>query len=150
MQRWWWLAGLSTIAFSQEKDSVSLPNPRTALWLSVLLPGAGQIYNRAYWKAPLVWGALGLTGALAYANHQRYLYYRSAYREALTQGTSALPPENLRFLRESYRKDRDVFVLAFLVAYGLQAGEAYADAHLKGFRLYAGPAPGGLLLLVQW
>ncbi len=150
MQRWWWLAGLSAIAFSQEKDSVSLPNPRTALWLSALLPGAGQIYNRAYWKAPVVWSALGLTGALAYANHQRYLYYRSAYREALSQGTSSLPPENLRFLRESYRKDRDVFMLAFFVAYGLQAGEAYADAHLKGFRLYAGPAPGGLLLLVQW
>ncbi|MCS7189471.1 MAG: DUF5683 domain-containing protein [Bacteroidia bacterium] len=131
-------------------DSVN--RPRIAAWLSALLPGAGQIYNRAYWKAPIIWAALGVTGYLAYRHHQSYLAYRKAYREAL-EGNNPLPsipPENLRFLRESYRKDRDVLLLAFFVVYGLQIGEAYADAHLRGFSIYGGLSPGGFVLLCQW
>lgn len=133
-------------------DTVWLPNPRLSATLSALIPGAGQIYNRSYWKAPIVWAALGITGYGAYQNHQQYLFYRRAYREAL-QGRNPLPslrPENIRFLRESYRQDRDVFLLAFLIAYGLQVGEAYADAHLKGFTIYAAMVPMGVSLSLAW
>ncbi|MCX7764072.1 MAG: DUF5683 domain-containing protein [Bacteroidia bacterium] len=133
-------------------DTVWLPNPRLSAILSALIPGAGQIYNRSYWKAPIVWAALGITGYGAYQNHQQYLFYRRAYREAL-QGRNPLPslrPENIRFLRESYRQDRDVFLLAFLIAYGLQVGEAYADAHLKGFTIYAVVVPMGVSLAFAW
>lgn len=139
-------------AYILPPDSHGLPKPRLATALSAVLPGAGQIYNRSYWKAPIIWTALGLTGYLAYRNHQAYLFYRQAYREALA-GSDPLPPlrpENIRALRESYRQDRDVFLLAFLVLYGLQIGEAYADAHLKGFVIYGGLSPGGACLAVAW
>lgn len=133
-------------------DSQWLPKPRVAGLLSALLPGAGQIYNRSYWKAPMVWGALGITGYLAYRNHQAYLFYRRAYQDALAGGDPLPPlrPENIRALRESYRQDRDVFGLAFLLLYGLQIGEAYADAHLKGFVIYSGLSPTGPCLAVAW
>lgn len=133
-------------------DTLRLPKPRLAAALSAILPGAGQIYNRSYWKAPIVWGALGLTGYLAYRNHQAYVFYRHAYQAAL-QGQDPLPPlrpENIRLLRESYRQDRDIFILAFLIGYGLQIGEAFADAHLKGFTIYAGTAPSGIYLALVW
>ncbi|MCX7652010.1 MAG: DUF5683 domain-containing protein [Bacteroidia bacterium] len=137
---------------ADSSDTLRLPNPRIAASLSAVLPGAGQIYNRSFWKAPIVWGVLGITGYLAYRNHQQYLFYKRAYKAAL-QGQDPLPPlrpENIRLLRESYRQDRDIFVLAFLIGYGLQIGEAFADAHLKGFTIYAGAAPSGLYLAIVW
>ncbi|MCX8112648.1 MAG: DUF5683 domain-containing protein [Bacteroidia bacterium] len=135
-----------------DKDTLWLPKPRLSALFSAILPGAGQIYNRSYWKAPIIWGALGITGYLAYQNHRQYLFYRQAYLEAM-QGANPLPPlrpENLRSLRESYRQDRDVFLLMFLVGYGLQIGEAYADAHLKGFTIYTQVMPNGFLLALRW
>jgi hypothetical protein len=69
-------------------DSAWAPNPRTALALSLFLPGAGQIYNRAYWKAPIVWAALGLPAYLTYREHQSYLYYRQAYQKSLQDPTT--------------------------------------------------------------
>lgn len=134
------------------EDTIWLPRPRVSAALSALLPGAGQMYNRSYWKAPIVWGLLGITGYLAYRNHREYLFYRRAYQEALAGGDPLPPlrPENIRALRESYRQDRDVFLLAFLVGYGLQIGEAYADAHLKGFTIYGGLAPAGVFLALLW
>lgn len=110
------------------------------------------MYNRSYWKAPLIWGALALTGTLTYQSHKNYLRYRQAYRDALSGQNPfpTLPPENLRFLRESYRKDRDVFLLASLVLYALQIGEAYADAHLKGFTIYAVGGLGSVRLVCAW
>lgn len=130
----------------------SLPNPRLAGFLSAFLPGAGQIYNRSYWKAPIVWVALSTTGYIAYRNHQAYLFYRQAYRKAIEgeNPLAPLPPENIRLLRESYREDRDIFLLAFFILYGLQIGEAYADAHLKGFTIYGAINAKGITLALTW
>jgi hypothetical protein len=123
MERWVWLffgVGL----WAQRADSLWTPNPRTSLVLSLVLPGAGQIYNRAYWKAPIVWGALALPAYLTYQEHQS--------------------------LREYHRQNRDIFLLTTLVLYGLAAGEAYADAHLYGFRVEAHLSPTGVLLALSW
>lgn len=140
------------LLFAAVGDSTRLPKPSLAAILSAVVPGAGQIYNSSYWKAPIIWGGLGLTGWLAYHNHKQYLFYRSAYRNALQNPNAnpSLPPENLRLLRESFREDRDVFALIFLGLYLLQIGEAYADAHLKGFRIYARGAPPGICLSLAW
>ncbi|MCX7606555.1 MAG: DUF5683 domain-containing protein [Bacteroidia bacterium] len=155
----WYLWVLTSICFLSAQspwrhggDTVWLPRPRVAAGLSAALPGAGQAYNRSYWKVPIIWVGLGVTGALAYHNHQQYLRYRQAYKEALA-GRNPIPPllpENIRYLRESYRKERDIFLLAFLVGYGVQIGEAYADAHLKGFSIQVGVTLTGAVLLCTW
>lgn len=150
MGRWVWLffgVGL----WAQRADSVWAPNPRTSLVLSLVLPGAGQIYNRAYWKAPIVWGALGLPAYYAYQEHRSYLSYREAYQKSLQDPAAyAIPSENLRRLREYHRQNRDVFLLTAIVLYGLAAGEAYTDAHLYGFRVEAYLSPAGVLLALSW
>ncbi len=136
---------------AQSADSTQLPKPRTALMLSLLLPGAGQVYNRSAWKAPIIWAALGTTGYLTVRNHQAYLLYRTAYQESLRDPSRfTLPPENLRRLREYYRQNRDIFLLVTLVLYGLNAGDAYVEAHLKGFTIYAGSGPNGVALTLAW
>ena len=59
------------------------PNPKRALWLALVIPGAGQIYNRKYWKLPIVYG--GFVGC-AYAmrwNNQMYRDYSQAYMDLM-------------------------------------------------------------------
>jgi len=150
MGRWAWLffgVGL----WAQRADSLWAPNPRTSLVLSLVVPGAGQIYNRAYWKAPIVWGALALPAYYAYQEHRSYLSYRQAYQKSLQDPAAyAIPSENLRRLREYHRQNRDVFLLTAIVLYGLAAGEAYTDAHLYGFRVEAHLSPAGVLLALSW
>jgi hypothetical protein len=150
MRRWLWFA-LGVGLWGQSPDSAWAPNPRTALALSLLLPGAGQIYNRAYWKAPIVWAALGLSAYLTYREHQSYLYYRQAYQSSLQDPTTfSMPRENLQRLREYHRQNRDIFLLTTVVLYGLAAGEAYADAHLYGFRVEARLNPAGVFFALSW
>ncbi len=150
MARWVWFM-LCIGLWAQKPDTAWKPNPRTALALSLALPGAGQIYNRSYWKAPIVWVALGIPAYLTYQEHQSYLYFRQLYQKSLQDPIAFnLPPENLRRLREYHRQNRDVFLLATVVLYGLAAGEAYADAHLYGFRVEAHLVPTGLLLALSW
>ena len=60
-----------------------VPNPKRALWLSLVLPGAGQIYNRKYWKLPFIYGGfLGCTYALMW-NQQMYRDYSQAYLDIM-------------------------------------------------------------------
>ena len=60
-----------------------VPNPQRALWLSLVLPGAGQIYNRKYWKLPLFYGGfLGCTYAFLW-NQQMYMDYSQAYLDIM-------------------------------------------------------------------
>jgi hypothetical protein len=61
-----------------------------------------------------------------------------------------MPPENLRRLREYHRQNRDIFLLTTVVLYGLVAGEAYADAHLYGFRVEARLSPAGVFFALSW
>ncbi|MEN2992220.1 MAG: DUF5683 domain-containing protein [Bacteroidia bacterium] len=152
MQKLWFLNVWVVLARPVLSDTLRSANPRLAAWLSGLLPGAGQLYNGSVWKAPLVWAYLGVTGFLAYQAHQQYLYYRQAYRHSLTGQVSfpTLLPENLRFLRESYRRDRDVYIVLFLLGYISQIGDAYVEAHLKGFRIYARLRPDAVQLALGW
>ncbi len=150
MGRWVWLI-VGAILSGQGADTLWAPRPRTALALSIMLPGAGQIYNRSYWKAPVVWAVLAVPAYLAYTEHQRYRYYRQAYQASLYNPAAfSIPSENLRRLREYHRQNRDIFGLAAILLYGLAAGEAYVDAHLYGFRVEARLAPAGLSLALSW
>ena len=125
-------------------------SPRVAAIRSAILPGLGQIYNKKYWKLPIVYGALGTTGAVFVYNLKNYRDLRFAYA---AKYKAALPPpqrdstdyfkikpeflplsqESLRFNRDQFRRNLDYSVLVFLLLWGLNVVDASVDAHLKSF-----------------
>ncbi len=124
-------------------------SPRTAAIRSALLPGLGQIYNKKYWKLPIVWGAVGITGGIFNYNLKEYRKVRFAYFALLNKDTPSytkVAPElqvfiaagdnglsSLRTYRNEFRKNIDYSVLFFLLFWGLNVVDATVDAHLKGF-----------------
>jgi hypothetical protein len=128
-------------------DSVlKVHSPRKAIIRSAIIPGWGQIYNKKYWKLPLVYGALGATGYVFFDNLQVYKDSRFAYKAKYqaSRGDSTdyfkIKPEYLVYSLESLRANRDQFrkyidysVLFFVFFWGLNVVDAAVDAHLKSF-----------------
>ena len=130
-------------------DSATLAHsPKKAAIRSAILPGWGQIYNKKYWKLPIVYGALGgCTGYFIYSlsNYNRTRFaYRVKYNMRVFRTDSALAPqirpdlqplseETLRFYRNQYRRDLDYTALVFVILWGLNVVDASVDAHLKSF-----------------
>ncbi len=128
-------------------DSVlKVHSPRKAIIRSAILPGWGQIYNKKYWKLPLVYGALGITAYIFFDNLQVYKDSRFSYKAKYlaSQGDSSLygqiKPEYIRYSLEGLRRNRDQFrqyldysVLFFVFFWGLNVVDAAVDGHLKAF-----------------
>ena len=133
-------------------DSVlKIHSVRKAVIRSAIIPGWGQIYNKKYWKLPLVYGALGITSYIFFDNLQVYKDSRFAYKakyQASQPGATAadsipylkIKPEYLQYSLESLRRNRDQFrqyidysVLFFVFFWGLNVVDAAVDAHLKSF-----------------
>jgi hypothetical protein len=121
-------------------------SPRKAVIMSLLLPGMGQLYNRSYWKLPLVYATLAYFGWRIVSNDNQYRHFQQAYlyrtdNNPLTvdsydpsTGTNEVYSDaGLRAQRDFYRRNRDFNILMIIAAYGLTAVEAYVDAHLKYF-----------------
>lgn len=128
-----------------------MPNPQRALWLSLIFPGAGQIYNRKYWKLPIIYGGfLGCTYALLW-NQQMYLDYSQAYLDIMDSDPNTksymemLPPgyditgreEQFKTVfknkKNFYRRYRDLSAFCFIGVYILSVIDAYVDAQLSEF-----------------
>jgi hypothetical protein len=114
-------------------------DPRKALMFSAVLPGAGQFYNKKYWKMPLVYG--GFIGLLYVVNfyHKENLKYREQLFDMINDPpASGLSPDNLtedqlRTLVDKSRRERDFFIIMNGLFYLLQMVDAHVDAHLKEF-----------------
>lgn len=108
----------------------SYHSPKKAALLA-LVPGLGQIYNKKYWKLPLVYGALG---ACIYVVDFNQFYYRSYLDQFNTLLETDSPNRNtMRQLVEQqnfYRRRRDLSIIITAAVYGLQILDAYVDAHL--------------------
>lgn len=127
---------ISVVAFSQNDsknieppkvDSIFTPSksPIKAVLMSAVIPGAGQVYNESYWKAPLIWG---ISGWLIYNwidNNNQYKSYSNLY--TVSQN------ENFRRLRNFYRDQRDLFAIYMGLTYVLNLVDAYVDAQLFDF-----------------
>lgn len=130
---------------------VFIPNPTRALWLSLIIPGAGQVYNRKYWKLPIVYGGfLGCVYALSW-NGQMYKDYSQAYLDIMdndpnTNSYKDMLPINYditgkeeRFKeifknkKNFYRKYRDLSIFCMVGVYLLSVIDAYVDAELSSF-----------------
>ncbi len=113
--------------------------PSKAALFSTLLPGLGQAYNKKYWKIPIVYGALGTLGFFAYSNHKEYITFRDALRARYDNDPNTndnfpnINDQVLKAQRETYRRNRDFFIIIGVIAYSLNILDAYVDAHLKGF-----------------
>lgn len=130
------------------------PNPKKALWLAIALPGAGQIYNRKYWKLPIFYG--GLTGCI-YAmtwNNQMYRDYQRAYKDIMDDDPNTQSYNNFLHLgtkitdanksyyqslfkkrKDRFRRWRDLSIFATVAVYALSVIDAYVDASLSNFNI---------------
>ncbi|MBL0130785.1 MAG: hypothetical protein IPP43_06425 [Chitinophagaceae bacterium] len=123
-------------------------SPKVAAIRSAIFPGLGQIYNKKYWKLPIVYGALGTCAGIFFYNLGSYQDTRFAYKvkynmrvnhtdsasfKDIKPALKPLSEESLRFYRNQYRRDIDYSALAFLILWGLNVVDAVVDAHLKSF-----------------
>lgn len=133
------------------KKKVRVYNPGKAALRSAILPGLGQIYNKKYWKLPIVYGALGISAGVFVYNYTNYkdtrFAYKAKYNAAQPGATAAdsaellkIKPElrrysteTLRYYRDQFRRDIDKSVLFFVIMWGLNVVDAAVDAHLKAF-----------------
>lgn len=115
-------------------------SPRTATILAAVLPGAGQIYNRKYWKLPIVYGGLGALGYWAVSNGRQYQRYRKAYLYQVDDDPNTVNDifpnssnNELKSLRDRYQRSLEYAVLGTVVFYALTITDAFVDAHLMSF-----------------
>lgn len=107
-------------------------SPALAVLLSAILPGAGQFYNRSYWKIPIITGLIGYFGYEYIRNNNKFKDYRDQYDASITP-ENEFGDFNLKALREFYRNQRDDFVWYFIIVYVVNLVDAYVDAHLFDF-----------------
>ena len=128
------------------------PNPKRAMWLAIVLPGAGQIYNRKYWKLPIVYG--GFIGCLYAAtwNNQMYHDYSQAYMDIMDDNPQTHSYDQFLHLgktvdetniddyrqlfkrrKDYYRRYRDLSIFIMIGVYALSIIDAYVDASLSEF-----------------
>ena len=128
------------------------PNPKRAMWLALVLPGAGQIYNRKYWKLPIVYGGfVGCAYALRW-NNQMYRDYSQAYLDLMDNDPNTQSYNQFLHLgakiddsnkaryqklfksrKDTYRRWRDLRVFCLIGVYALSVIDAYVDASLSEF-----------------
>jgi hypothetical protein len=113
---------------------------KAALW--GLIPGGGQIYNRDYWKVPIVYATLGGMGYLISFNNRLFREFRTAYDIRLNKGIDTNPRtknftsvSNLARARDAYRRNRDLSIIGTIALYGASLAEALVDAHLADFTI---------------
>lgn len=130
------------------------PNPQRALWLALVIPGGGQIYNRKYWKLPLVYGGfMGCIYALTW-NNMMYRDYQQAYLDIMDDdpGTASynkflhlgrqIDDTNVerykqlfKSRKDKYRRWRDMSFFVMIGVYAISVIDAYVDAELSDFDL---------------
>jgi hypothetical protein len=116
---------------------VSKHNVKRATLLSAFLPGAGQIYNRRWWKVPIIYGGLGATIYLARTNQLEYLRYSNAFDQRQNSITDEfagrLNESQLIANMRTFQSNRDLALVFLAVVYGLNIIDANVDAHLFEF-----------------
>lgn len=106
-------------------------SPKTASILSMAVPGMGQLYNRKYWKAPLVWGGLGAAAYFMAENRRLMREMNSEFANLYAAGSA--PSASQIQERDRLRNNRDLAILGGTAFYALQIIDATVDAHFYKF-----------------
>ncbi|MCP2026572.1 hypothetical protein L1276_001716 [Flavobacterium sp. HSC-32F16] len=143
--------GLSSI-FAQEKieiiskdtltsEPIDPLRPAKAAFYSAILPGLGQVYNKKYWKVPLVYGAIGTSAYLYIDNQKKYNLYRDEYKNRLAGNPSETPSlarlddSRLIAAQKVFQRNRDLSALFMVGFYILNIVDANIDAALSQFNV---------------
>ncbi|MCH5222017.1 MAG: hypothetical protein J1F05_06835 [Muribaculaceae bacterium] len=136
----------------EERDVEFNPDPTRAVWISALFPGLGQLYNRRYWKLPIIIGGyMGLVYATSW-NNTMLSDYTVAYRDIMDSDPSTnsymnlFPPNTkesdidkswltnvLQSRKNYFRRNRDLCIISMVGVYLLAMVDAYVDASLSHF-----------------
>ncbi|MEX0719171.1 MAG: DUF5683 domain-containing protein [Balneolaceae bacterium] len=138
------------VNFSVKQDTINAaseyPDPKKVLYQSLMIPGWGQITNKQVWKVPIVYGLLGGLSYYSVTLHKNYHDHRAAFYNLNPETPDDLkfgptpdyiPPtadlNSLRNNRNYYRNRRDFIYITIVLAYALNAIDAYVFAHLRSF-----------------
>lgn len=138
-----------TSASQDINKKIFVPNPTKATWLAVVFPGGGQIYNRKYWKLPIIYGGFaGCAYALTW-NGKMYKDYSQAYLDIMDSNPNTksyedlLPPNasyneeqlknTLKRRKDMFRRYRDLSIFVTIGVYLISIIDAYVDAELSNF-----------------
>lgn len=154
-------APVDTALLSSKSDSILntptktskrwIPDSNKSLWMAMVLPGAGQIYNRKYWKLPIIYGGfVGCAYALTW-NTKMYNDYSQAYQDIMSdnpnndsykdfipsyvdiESNKEYYQNTFKNAKDIYRRQRDLSIFAFIGVYLLSVIDAYVDAELSDF-----------------
>lgn len=124
------------------------PDPNKAVWYSLICPGLGQIYNRSYWKVPVIYGGAAVLSYIVVWQGRMYNQYGNAYHDMYDNNpatnsyddifgdmdvTLEWKQKTLKNKRDYYRRNRDLCVFGFVLLYALNVIDAYVDGHLYDF-----------------
>lgn len=128
----------STPLIAKKKEPFQ-PNPKKAGLYSAIVPGLGQLYNRQYWKVPVVYAGLAVAGYFFIDNLNNYQDYRKAYIGRINNPyptdkyVAIYTTDQLQQLQNDYNKYLDMTVLFSTVGFAMQVIDAITSAHLKNF-----------------
>ena len=139
---------ISFVCFGQQQDlsnsskkEIDPLRPAKAAFYSAVLPGLGQVYNKRYWKLPLIYGGIGASIYYYDLNNKNFKRYRNAYKRRLAGFTDdefqGLIFDNDRLIDGMYfyKKYRDQSMLFIIGTYFLNILDANIDAHLKQYNI---------------
>lgn len=116
--------------------------PSRAAFYSAIAPGLGQIFNKKYWKLPIVYGAIGTPLYFYFDNHSKYKDYRNEYKKRLKGIVNTDDPifgklDNDRVIQGQrfYQRNRDLSLVITAGFYILNIVDANIDAHLMQFNI---------------
>lgn len=118
------------------------PNPTKAMVFSFVIPGAGQLYNKKYWKVPIVFGAYGLMIYFIDFSSGQYNFYKEEYIKVVDGDESTNSDlvtirgwgeDDIKESRDLYRKRMELSYIGLAAVTLLSGIDAYVDAHLAGF-----------------
>ena len=125
------------ISFANAQDLTEpIQSPRKAAILSSTLPGLGQIYNKKYWKIPIIYAGLLTSAYYINDNNVQYKLYKDAYLKRLDNNpdnddfVGEYSSGDLLILKDFYRRNREISILCFVGTYIINVLDASVDAHL--------------------
>jgi hypothetical protein len=132
------IAKNDSIKNAKELRKKTYSMPRRVTLMSAILPGLGQVYNKHYWKVPVIYAGIGGFSYMFIVNNREFKYYRENLRAIYdenpnTENITGYSPENVQLQKVAYRKRRDMAGIGIGIFYLINIIDANVSAHLKTF-----------------